>query len=62
MGDLANTYACKPEATTGAVDYPANPFGYTYGANETGFIEQNDNDSVEFIYLTLTVCLFNPLS
>jgi predicted ribosomally synthesized peptide with SipW-like signal peptide len=51
-GDLATTLAWKPGATTGAFNYPTTPFGYTYGAGETGFIGQNDNDSGESIVLS----------
>ena len=50
-GDLAATYAWKPGATTGSVNYPNTPFGYTYTPPEEGFIGQNDNDSGETIYL-----------
>lgn len=50
-GDLAATYAWKPGATTGTVNYPNTPFGYTYTPPEEGFIGQNDNDSGETIYL-----------
>jgi len=51
-GDLATTYAWKPGATTGSVNYPNTPFGYTYGAGEEGYIGQNDNDSGETIVLS----------
>lgn len=48
-GDLASTYAWKTGATTGSVTYPNTPFGYTYGASETGFIGQNDNDGESIV-------------
>ncbi len=57
-GDLAVTYAWKPGATTGTVNYPATPFGYTYGIGETGYIGQNDNDSGESIVLDFD-CMSN---
>lgn len=50
-GDLAQWFVWKPGATTGTVAYPETPFGYTYGAGETGYIAQNDNDSGESIVL-----------
>ena len=45
-----------PGATTGAVNYPNTPFGYTYTPPETGCIVQNDNDG-ENIYITLTCAI-----
>ena len=50
-GDLAQTFAWLPGATTGTVNYPYTPFGYTYVSGETGYIGQNDNDSGESIVL-----------
>jgi len=50
-GDLAATYAWKPGATTGSFSWPQTGTSYTYGAGETGYIGQNDNDSGETIYL-----------
>jgi predicted ribosomally synthesized peptide with SipW-like signal peptide len=55
-GDLYSTVAWKPAASIVGINnitytFPATPWGYSYGAGETGFIGQNDNDSGETIYL-----------
>ena len=51
-GDIDQSFAWLPGATTGSVNYPDTPFGYTYGTGETGYIAQNDNDSGESIVLS----------
>jgi hypothetical protein len=51
---VAEVVQWKPGASTsGGVDYPNTPFGYTYPTGETGCIVQNDDDS-ETITITLT--------
>jgi hypothetical protein len=42
-------YVWEPGATAGGVSYPATPFGYTYGAGETGAIVQNGGTGQDLV-------------